>query len=89
MLAGLRHAVFCGREHDTSLKNRALDNVRLHQVILMISVAHAGLVTHFEAANHSAGARRQVYHFETGKYLGSVPQPVSGRTLVTSYNVCM
>jgi hypothetical protein len=34
-----------------------------------------GLVTHFGAANHSAGALREVYHFETGERLGAIPQP--------------
>eukprot|EP01046_Picozoa_sp_COSAG06_P095928 COSAG06_NODE_42035_length_385_cov_0.958042_1_plen_100_part_01 len=34
-----------------------------------------GLVTHFGAANHSAGALREVYHFETGECLGAIPQP--------------
>jgi dipeptidase len=34
-----------------------------------------GLVTHFDAANHSHGAMREVWHFETGVYLGSIPQP--------------
>eukprot|EP01052_Picozoa_sp_SAG31_P021881 SAG31_NODE_1714_length_7462_cov_29.616596_1_plen_341_part_00 len=34
-----------------------------------------GLVTHFGAGNWTPGSVREVYHFETGEHLGSLPQP--------------
>ena len=34
-----------------------------------------GLVTHFAGGNHVSGSQREIWHFETGHYLGSIPQP--------------
>jgi len=34
-----------------------------------------GLVTHFAAEDHPEGAMRDVWHFETGEFMGQIPQP--------------
>ena len=45
-----------------------------------------GLVTQFAAADHAAGSMRSVWDFDTGAYLGAIPQPAHTLNVVSHAN---